>query len=167
MDADWRLCIIIMPTKNYTNRNLTGKGYASLLRQKRSRKPAFVAVKAADAARNKVAVHRFRAASFAGVLCAKRTAKNRWADQKMNEFIFWLALGFCNARKLSLRLSSYRRKLFVIVFRPVRPPRSRRRILLAQRFGGRGGLQRFLRQISVSKDVNIFHPGNKCAFSFV
>ena len=60
------------------------------MRQKRSRKPAFVTVKATDAMRNKVAVHRFRAASFAGALCAKRTAKNRWTDQKMNAFIFWL-----------------------------------------------------------------------------
>ena len=25
---------------------------------------------------------------------ARRTAKNRWTDQKMNAFIFWLALGF-------------------------------------------------------------------------
>jgi len=47
-----------------------------------------VAVKAAIAARNKAAVHRFRAAGFAGVLCAKRAAKNRWTGQKMNEFIF-------------------------------------------------------------------------------
>ena len=109
-----------------------GKGYASLLRQKRSRKPAFVAVKAADRARNKITSHRFRAASFAGVLCAKRTAKNRWTDQKMNEFIFWQAIGFSFARKLSLCPSSYRRKLFAIVFKPVRPLRSRRRSLLAQ-----------------------------------
>ena len=119
-------------------------GYASLLRQKRSRKPAFVAVKAADRARNKTAVHRFRAASFAGALCVKRTAKNRWTDQKMNAFIFWLAIGFSYARKLSLRLPSYRRRLFVVIFKSVRSLRSRRRILLAQRFGGRGGLQRLL-----------------------
>ena len=102
-----------------------GKGYASLLRQKRSRKPAFVAVKAADRARNKITSHRFRAASFAGVLCAKRTAKNRWTYQKMNEFIFWLAIGFSFARKLSLRLPSYRRRLFVILFKLIRPDGSR------------------------------------------
>ena len=95
------------------------------MRQKRSRKPAFVAVKVADSVRNKVVVHRFRAASFAGMLCAKRTAKNRWADQKMNKFIFWLAIGFSYARKLSLRPSSYRRNLFVIVFKPIRPDGSR------------------------------------------
>ena len=65
-------------------------------------------------------------ASFAGVLCAKRTAKNRWTDQKMNKFIFWLAIGFSYARKLSLRRSSFRRKLFVIVAKLVRPLRSRR-----------------------------------------
>ena len=41
----------------------------------------------------------------------------------MNAFIFWLALGFSYARKLSLRLSSYRRKLFVVVFEPVRQVR--------------------------------------------
>ncbi|MBQ7518894.1 MAG: hypothetical protein IJU12_01135, partial [Clostridia bacterium] len=58
-------------------------------------------------------------------LCVKRTAKNRWADQKMNKFIFWLAIGFSYARKLSLRPSSYRRKLFVIVFKPIRPDGSR------------------------------------------
>ena len=46
----------------------------------------------------------------------KRTAKNRWTDQKMNAFIFWLALGFSYARKLSLRFPSYRRKLFVFLF---------------------------------------------------
>ena len=102
------------------------------MRQKRSRKPAFIGVIAANATRNKTVTHRFRAASFAGVLCAKRTAKNRWTDQKMNKFIFWLAIGFSYARKLSLRRSSYRRRLFVIVFKPVRPLRSRRRILLAQ-----------------------------------
>ena len=60
------------------------------------------------------------------MLCAKRTAKNRWTDQKMNVFIFWLALGFSYARKLSLRLPSYRRKLFVVIAKPVRPLRSRR-----------------------------------------
>jgi len=95
------------------------------LRQKRSRKPAFVAVKAADRARNKAADHRFRAASFAGALCAKRTAKNRWTDQKMNSFIFWLAIGFSYARKLSWRHPSFRRKLFVIAFNSVRPDGSR------------------------------------------
>ena len=95
------------------------------MRQKRSRKPAFVAVKVADSVRNKVVVHRFRAASFAGALCVIRTAKNRWADQKMNKFIFWLAIGFSYARKLSLRPSSYRRNLFVIVFKPIRPDGSR------------------------------------------
>ena len=53
--------------------------------------------------------------------CAqKRTAKNRWTDQKMNAFIFWLSLGFSSARKLSLQLPSYRRRLFVFVFKPVR-----------------------------------------------
>ena len=41
--------------------------------------------------------------------------------QKMNVFIFWLALGFSYAQKLSSRLSSYRRRLFVIVVKPVRP----------------------------------------------
>ena len=107
-------------TQKSTNRNLTGKGYASLLRQKRSRKPAFIAVKAANATSNYVVVHRFRAASFAGALCAKRTAKNRWTDQKMNAFIFWLAIGFSYARKLSLRYSSFRRRLFVVVAKPVR-----------------------------------------------
>ena len=102
-----------MRIQKTANRNLTGKGNASLLRQKRSRKPAFVAVKAANAMRNIVAAHRFRAASFAGVLCAKRAAKSRWTDQKMNEFIFWLAFGFSSARKLSSRRSSFRRILFV------------------------------------------------------
>ena len=41
----------------------------------------------------------------------------------MNAFIFWLALGFSNVRKLSLRLPNYRRKLFVVVFEPVRQVR--------------------------------------------
>ena len=58
-------------------------------------------------------------------LCAKRTAKNRWTGQKMNAFIFWLAIGFSYARKLSLRHSIYRRKLLVVVFKPVRPDGSR------------------------------------------
>jgi len=90
--------------------------------EKEPKRAAFVAVKAANATKNKTAVHRFRAASFAGVLCAKRTAKNRWTDQKMNAFIFWLAIGFSYARKLSWRRLSLRRKLFVAVFKPVRPP---------------------------------------------
>jgi len=82
--------------------------------------------KAASRSNSDTAVHRFQAASFAGMLCAKRTAKNRWTDQKMNGFIFWLAIGFSFARKLSWRLSSFRRKLFVVVFKLVRPVRSRR-----------------------------------------
>ena len=132
-----------MRIQKTANRNLTGKGNASLLRQKRSRKPAFVAVKAANAMRNIVAAHRFRAASFAGVLCAKRAAKSRWTDQKMNEFIFWLAFGFSSARKLSSRRSSFRRILFVFVSKMVRPLRSRRRILLVQGYRGRRGPYRF------------------------
>ena len=107
------------------NRNLTRKGYASLLRQKRSRKPAFVAVKAATATRNKSAAHRFRAASFAGVLCAKRTAKTGVRPRKMSKLIFPDCRRFSYARKLSLRLSSYRRRLFVVVFKPVRQNGSR------------------------------------------
>ena len=145
--------------KRTKNRNLTGKGYASLLRQKRSRKPAFIAVKAADRARDKSIVHRFRAASFAGVLCAKRTAKTGVRPKKMSKLIFPDCRRFSYARKLSLRLPSYRRKLFVIVFKPVRPLRSRRRILLAQRFGGRGGLQRFPLPISVFR-----HPRGRFRF---
>jgi len=94
--------------------------------EKEPKRAAFVAVKAANAARNKAADHRFRAASFAGALCAKRTAKNHWTDQKMNAFIFWLASGFSYARKLPWRYRSFRRKLFVIVFKPIRPVRSRR-----------------------------------------
>ena len=54
-----------------------GRGYALLLHQKRSRKPAFIAVKAANATRNKDAAHRFRAASFAGVLCCTAHSENR------------------------------------------------------------------------------------------
>ena len=109
-----------------------GRGYALLLRQKRSRKPAFVAVKAANATRNKDAAHRFRAASFAGALCVKRTAKTGVRPGKMSKLIFPDCRRFSYARKLSLRSSSYRRKLFAIVFKPVRPLRSRRRSLLAQ-----------------------------------
>jgi len=45
--------------------------------EKEPKRAAFVAVKAANTTRNKDAVHRFRAASFAGALCAKRTVKNR------------------------------------------------------------------------------------------
>ena len=39
----------------------------------------------------------------------------------MNEFIFWLAIGFSYARKLSLQHSSYGRRLIVVVFKLVRP----------------------------------------------
>jgi len=109
---------------------LTGKGYDGSvpfrLPEKEPKRAAFAAVKAASARKNKIAVHRFRAAGFAGALRAKRTAKNRWTDQKMNAFIFWLASGFSYARKLSWRHFSFRRTLFVIVFKPVRPARSRR-----------------------------------------
>jgi len=40
--------------------------------------------------------------------------------EKQTSLFFRLACGFSYARKLSLRLSSDRRKLFVIVFKPVR-----------------------------------------------
>ena len=111
---------------------LRGKGYASLLSQKRSRKPAFVAVKATNATRNKVAVHRFRAASFAGMLCAKRTAKPGVRPEKMSKLIFPDCRRVSSARKLSLRRSSFRRRLFVVVFKLVRPVESRGRRPLAQ-----------------------------------
>ena len=93
--------------------------------QKRSRKPAFVAVKVADSVRNNVVFHRFRAASFAGMLCAKRTAKTGVRPGKMSNLIFPDCRRFSYARKLSLRPSSYRRNLFVIVFKPIRPDGSR------------------------------------------
>jgi len=101
------------------------RGRSFSMPEKEPKRAAFVTVKAATATRNKAAVHRFRAASFAGALCAKRTAKNRWTDQKMNEFIFWLAIGFSYARKLSWRHPSFRHKLFVIAFNSVRPDGSR------------------------------------------
>ncbi|MBQ9301243.1 MAG: hypothetical protein IJ214_12120, partial [Clostridia bacterium] len=41
--------------------------------------------------------------------------------KKISKLIFRLANGFSSARKLSLRHSSYRRKLFVVSFKPVRP----------------------------------------------
>jgi len=40
-------------------------------------------------------------AGKAGPAVRMRTAKNRWTDQKMNAFIFWLTLGFSFARKLA------------------------------------------------------------------
>ena len=131
------------------------KGYASLLRQKRSRKPAFVAVKA-QLTQRETKLQPTASGQPASLACcaARRTAKNRWTDQKMNAFIFWLATGFSYARKLSLRRSSYRRKLFVVVFKPDRLLRSRRRSLLAQRFGGRGGLQRLPSPISVYRRIS-------------
>ena len=107
-------------TQAVDKQKFDGEGYASLLSQKRSRKPAFVAVKAANATRNKTAVHRFRAASFAGVLCAKRTAKTGVRPRKMSKLIFSDCRRFSYARKLSLRYSSFRRRLFVVVTKPVR-----------------------------------------------
>ena len=58
--------------------------------QKRSRKPAFVAVKATNAMRNKAAVHRFRAASFAGALCCTAHSEKP-LDRPENECIHFLA----------------------------------------------------------------------------
>ena len=81
---------------------------------------AFVAVKVANATRNKTAAHRFRAASFAGVLCATRTAKTGVRPEKMSKLIFPDCRRFSYARKLSLRLPSYRRRLFVVVAKPSR-----------------------------------------------
>ena len=78
------------------------------------------------------AVHRFRAASFAGVLCAKRTVKPGVRPEKMSKLIFPDCRRVSFARKLFLRPSSFRRKLLVVAFKPVHPLRSRRRILLAQ-----------------------------------
>ena len=88
-------------------------------------------------------------ASEAGRAVSKRTAKTSVRPEKMSKLIFPDCRRFFYAQKLSLRPSSYRRKLFVIVFKLVRPLRSRRRSLLAQRFGGRGGLQRFPLPISI------------------
>ena len=88
----------------------------------------------------------------------------------MNEFIFWLAIGFSYARKLSLRHSSYRRRLFVVAFKPVRPPRSRRRILLARDYKGRGGpTEPFSRQISacrISKKRILSYSPSRSASTF-
>ena len=53
-----------------------------------------------------------RPALLAG-LCAKRTAKARQTDRKMNIFIFRLASWLSFARKLAWRASSYRRIPFV------------------------------------------------------
>ena len=65
-----------------------------------------------------------RPASLAG-LCAKRTAKARQTDRKMNSFIFRLASWLSFARKLAWRASSYRRMPFVSFFKLVRRNGSR------------------------------------------
>jgi len=62
--------------------------------EKEPKRAAFVVVKAANAARSKAAVHHFRAASFAGALCAKRTAKTGVRPEKMSKLIFRTAAGF-------------------------------------------------------------------------
>ena len=79
-----------------------------------------MAVKAAGAARNKAADHRFRAASSAGALCVKRTAKNRWTDQKMNEFIFWLANGFFLCPEAFKAASKLQTQIVCYIMLPVR-----------------------------------------------
>ena len=57
--------------------------------------------------------------------CAKRTAKTGVRPEKMSKLIFSDCRRFSSARKLSLRLPSFRRSLFVVAFKPVRPDGSR------------------------------------------
>jgi len=85
------------------------------------RKPAFVAVKAANAKRNKTAVHRSRAGSFAADLCAKRTGKSQKITEKQARLFYRKFSGFSYARELSLRLPSYRRKQVLFFRLPHRP----------------------------------------------
>jgi len=50
-----------------------------------------------------------------------RTAKTAGQAEKQTRLFFRLACGFSYARKLSWRRSSFRRRLFGFVFKPVRP----------------------------------------------
>ena len=66
-------------------------------------------------------VHRFRAGQRSWPCCAQ-SAQGKTAGQteKQTSLFFRLTCGFSYARKLSWCLSSYKRKLFVIVSKPVR-----------------------------------------------
>ena len=114
---------IVIEKQKFDGENERGRSLS--MPEREPERAVFVAVKVANATRNKVAAHRFRAASFAGMLCAKRTAKPGVRPEKMSKLIFPDCRWFSSARKLSLRRSSFRRRLFVVVFKPVRQDGSR------------------------------------------
>jgi len=98
--------------------------------------------------------HRFRAGRQSRPCCAQ-SAQRKTAGQteKQTSLFFRLACGFSYARKLSWRRSSYRRKLFVLVSKPVRRLASlqlsspgRKRVLPPSNFGLRVQLYRSERE---------------------
>ena len=109
------------------------KGYVSFFESKKeTKKPPFFTVKAAFAASGRSGSTASGQRGKAAHAVRTRTAKSRRTSRKISSLIFRLAFGFSSARKLSWRHTSYKRKLFVIAFKPNRPVKSRGRRPLAQ-----------------------------------